>query len=280
MSIKIPETSGEMIISATEAIFYIKPNFDIGLIGQYMHTADVNAINAAIDGAVVLGFLRHQGPIFEPINDVLRIETHADSVGRKIILRQKLESFDAFRVFKERIFCGDSPLEAADRVKILFDISNDSIKIKEIFLQWGIYANSFSPDQIGNYKPTASHFLVNDYVISMNKSLESIEQARIFISNKLGDEIFNKMPQDVIDNLTSSLIRCHQKYEPRSEIVFAIGTSMEKVLAMVAVASPTKVNLSSAKGLIQMTNELRKNNIITSKHVGLINSLGAVRNAG
>ncbi len=149
-SIRIPDASAEMIVASAEAVYYTRPSFDMTKVMTYLRATQQKTAEEALKGAALIGLVTEKGDgTYEANNDVIRLEIHADDVSRKVVFRYLLEKFEPFRLFKERVFCGDSPLEAAEKVKLIADIETDSIKVKETFQQWGLYKNSFLQNPIG-----------------------------------------------------------------------------------------------------------------------------------
>src|SRR5438552_11549922 len=144
MTISVPDASAEMILAVAEAVHYTRPNFDVATVAKYMRASDTGRGHEALKAAVLLGFLRDLGGgTYGSIDELLRIEIHANNADRRILFRQRLEQFVPFRLFKERVLCGDSALEAAEKVKVLEGVDTDSSKLKDIFQQWGQYADTF-----------------------------------------------------------------------------------------------------------------------------------------
>lgn len=279
MALRIPDASAEMILAAAEGVYYNRPNFDLRKVANYMRSTDQTA-QEALAGAALLGFLRETNPnTYEPEIEILELETHSDNVGRRVLFRSRLEAFPPFRLFKERIFCGDSSLEAAEKVKLLASIENEFPKLKETFQQWGLYAKSFSQDAIGKLACSSEEGLVPAYLQSVDTSLVSIEQARVFLRRRLSEDIFQRLPIEAVDGLSSALARCRARHEDKREIVFAIGSAVEKVLSDIGTRATPPVDLSTARGLVQMSDRLRQADVITGKHVGLFQAIGALRNA-
>ena len=277
-SIRIPDASAEMIVASAEAVYYTRPSFDITKVMAYLRATQQKTAEEALKGAALIGLVIEKGDgTYESNNDVIRLEIHADDVSRKVVFRHLLEKFEPFRLFKERVFCGDSPLEAAEKVKLIAEIETDSIKVKETFQQWGLYTNSFLQNPIG-LVPASSHMLTLDYLKTVQDSLSSNEQAGTFIARRLGDEVFHDLSAEIVDSLAAALTRCQSRHEPRQESIFAMGTAVEKVLSVIASKVNPPVDISKASGIGQITDTLRSANIITKKHVGLLHAIGAIRN--
>lgn len=277
---KIPDASGETILAAAEAIYYTTPDFSISSVAEYMNTKDLAVAKEAIEAAALLGFVQErQKDFYFPIDDILRLETHADAQGRRTVFRIRLESLAPYKRFKERIYCGDSPLEAARRVGALGNIDTEPIKIKEIFQRLGLFAGSFTQDGIGNLVCSSGEQSIGAYLDAVKSSLISAESARTFIERRVGEEPFRFLPSEALDNLTSMLARCQAKHEPKSEMIFALGTAVEKFLRKIGDESNPPVDLTKTNGVTQMADELRKGNVITKKHYGLLQAIAAMRNA-
>lgn len=280
MTISVPDASAEMILAAAEAVHYTRPNFDLATVAKYMRATDVTRAQEALKAAVLLGFLEDAGAgKYTSVDEVLHLEIHADNADRRILFRLRLEQFAPFRIFKERVLCGDSALEAAEKIKVLEAVETDSTKLKEIFQQWGQYADTFSLDELGRLARSSPEDPEPAYLRAVRSAIASSDQARTFVRKRLGEDYFTRLPPEAVDNLASAMSRCHAEYNPKPEIGFAIGTALEKILAAVAAAANPAVNLAGAKGPGQMAQALRTADVITSKHVGLISAVAALRNA-
>src|SRR6266566_4671124 len=280
MSQKIPDASAELILAAAEAVYYLRPEFDIQKVATYIGTTSEATARSALDGARLLGFLADaQNETYQPDERILRLQTHADGLARRMLFRVRLEEFKPFRVFKERVLCGDSALESAKKVKLLEDIETEVTKVKDIFQQWGLYSQSFSQDQIGNLTCSSEEGLTPAYLLRVRASIAAAEQARVFIQLRIGEDSFRILPAEVLDSLSSSMVRCHSRHEPKSEIMFAMGTAMERFLSFIATRANPPADLTGTNGIVQMAESLRSLDVITRKHFGLIQAVGAVRNA-
>jgi hypothetical protein len=280
MSQRIPDASAELILAAAEAVYYLRPDFDIQKIATYIGTTSEATARGALEGAKLLGFLiEAPNGTYLPEGRILHLQTHADGLARRMLFRVRLEEFRSFQVFKERVLCGDSALESAKKVKLLQDIETEVTKVKDIFQQWGLYGQSFSQDQIGNLVCSSEEGLTPAYLLKVRASIASAEQARVFMQARIGEDYFRQLPAEVVDSFSSAMVRCHARHEPKPEIMFAIGTSMEKFLSFIAAKASPAVDLLGTNGMVQMAERLRSRDVLTRKHFGLIQAVGAVRNA-
>jgi len=281
MALTIPDASAEGILAAAEAVHYTRPSIDLSLIAGYMRAPEDRA-REALKGATLLGFLREPTEgAFEPAEETLRLTIHSNSAERRTLFRFRLECFPPFRLFKERVLCGDSPLESVDKVRHLYSIeSPDRSKLKEVFQQWGQFANALVSDIAGTTLVAASSDALEPaYLKAVGSAVAKAEGARVFIQRRLGEEHFARLPLEAVDNLSSALTRCESKHDPKTDIAFAIGTAMEKVLSSIAASSQPPVDLTGTTGINTMAERLKGNAVITGKHVGLIHAIGAIRNA-
>jgi hypothetical protein len=279
MPLTIPEISGELIITSAEAVFYIRPEYSMDSIIQYVQTSQEN-IEKSLEAGVLLGFLRtNDNDEYEVDEQILRLITHTDDLGRRLIFRMQLNNFRPFELFAERIFCGDSSLEAARKVKQIHDLTNNFVTLKGTLENWGLYSTCFTQDPIGKLVSASGHDATPQYLRNIQSSIENEEQARTFISTRLGEESFGSLPTEVVNLISSAIVKTQLRVDEKQEIAFSIGTAMEKVLSIIGNNNDPPIDLSGANGINQMADLLRSNDVITKKHVGLIQAVGAFRNA-
>ena len=200
--------------------------------------------------------------------DLLNISDKFVSSSRgeqKLFFRKALQDFEPFLNFVFFLVKGDSPEEAARKIKILYNIERKEQDILWVFQKWGVYVgifrdNSFEfVDEVKQMEPSTITKLISD----INNELK----AQIWIEKVLGNAK-KYISNEEYNTLTNSILNIHKN--PRNAVNSA-GVVLEDVLRK--IAKDQGVDVSNKNGISQIAEELRKNKILASKHVPILKGL-------
>ena len=184
---------------------------------------------------------------------------------QKLFFRKALQSFEPFMDFLFFLEKGDKPEEAIRKIKSLYNVERKSKDILWIFKKWGNFAGIFLKDtfelvnQLNKSKPS----MIGELLSQMDNELKAklwlakvLEDARKYITN------------DEYDSLTEAIL--HIQKNPRRSVQSA-GEVLEDYLRKIANDRGTDV--SKKNGISQIAEELRKKEVIASKHVPILRGL-------
>jgi len=268
----IPEVSAEAIMEAVEGICLAgSKGFTLNQLSAYLDktkTYSQRCINVAlqlkmikdIDGKYIAE---------EESKDILRM-------GKEqwpILFRKLLQRYEPFTLFISLMNKGNSIEEACRKVKVIYGISSSVKIIRKSLIAWGKYASILKSDGKGNIKLTLStEKSALKVTQKLVESLNSDIKLRLYLENKLTDEVFGYLHHDEIEFLINGLKNHHKN--PRGAIEDS-GKAFEDFLRR--VGADNKVDLSKCNGIGQCAQTLRKENIITQKHLKMCEFINAFR---
>ena len=185
--------------------------------------------------------------------------------------RTHLERFEPFAYVRTRLIQGFDFLGACREAKVHFELTPTPAVVRDVFARWGGYARSFTGDppevdtSHGIDAPVAS---VIDAILDEGASVEEI------LSDELGPHLYVELDHGVRDNLLSGLRRFRERQEPRS-VAQPLGIAFEDFLR--GVADKHGVDVSTKNGIGQVADALRGHGKIAKKHLGLAQSINAIR---
>jgi len=228
-----------------------------------------NALNLAVD----LGLLKSVGPDYEIANTLARfLSTSSDKI-KASILRIILESYEPFKIFRERLMVTNSPDQAAEQTIAYLGINAHREEVKDTLLSLGTYANSIMSLGGGKYTLTQSE---NDKLLSeifnVCNNMVSCEQ---WIRNKIGKYFDDLSRDNVIEPLANALQKFFIENNPKMVVTIA-GNAYESFL--VELSNIMNVDLTGATGIISKLEKFRNNNKLPSKIIESAKYIGHIRN--
>jgi len=255
MEIKIYPIDAEKIIEVTELWEKYKKlgkNLTIPSISKMLEISEVYARNA-------IGAMKQL-----KLNEISDKIANSYPKEQRQWFRKALQSYEPFLEFISFLSRGNTPQQAIRKVIGLYDIKRNAKEVLWTFQNWGIFAGILKNkdfelmEEIKPLKPSKIVELEN-----LNNELK----IKIWIKNMLGDSE-SYLSNDEFDSLAKSVINVWEN--PRESIKLA-GEVLEDTLRK--VAENRKINVSKRNGISEIAEELRKNKIIASKHVGILKGL-------
>lgn len=268
---RIPKVTAEVIMKVLEGVAY-KKGEGLTLIdaARYANVSEVYA-RRALESLVQLGAVTHLDDRFlaEPETDDI---TRASREQWPLLFRKFLQRFQPFILFIMLLGKGDSPDDSARKIKVISDIHETADVIRSSLLNWGQYGGilHYSKGKIQLKVPTDR--LSAEYIRELIQALEDDMRARVFIANKLSEEIFGYMQRDEIDFLVSA-IRKHQEDQRKS--IEDAGRALEDFLRR--VADEKNVDVSRSVGIGQVADALKGANVIHSRHLEMCDFVNGMR---
>ena len=201
----------------------------------------------------------------------LKLDNISDKIAnstpkeQKYWFRKALQDYEPFLEFISFISKGDEPIRAIQKIVEIYDIKRKPKDVLWTFQNWGIFAGIFKN----------KNFELSESVKPLKPS--KIVELEEVLRNELKIKIWIKeIIQDSSTYLTNeeyeSLIRAIMdvKENPRNSIKLA-GEVLEDILRK--IAKDKKVDVSKKNGISEIAEELRKNKIIASKHIGILKGI-------
>lgn len=195
---------------------------------------------------------------------------------RFVILNRHLQRYEPFSAFCSFINKGYSADEAAKKVDALYELGLAESKLKNQFLNLGTYAEILSDNSQTKVVGIEDNPLSDDYVEDLLSALQSEMSARLFLEDKLGEDLVTFLDHGTFEELIAAL-KLFQE-EPRSAIG-AAGRAVEDFQRELAEEfGSNDRNYQSASGISQLTKHLQGDDLMMKRHYHGGNYLGGMRN--
>ena len=189
----------------------------------------------------------------------------SDRNKQKLLFRKALQSFRPFLDFVFFLQKGDSPEESATKIRAIYDIKRNANDILWAFKNWGNFAGVFVNDsfelteEIKDPEPS----IIKELLTDVNNELK----AKLWLDKVLGDAK-NYLTDEDFELLTQAIINL--KKDPRNSLKIS-GEALEDVLR--SIAKDRNVDVSKKNGILQIAEEMRRNNLLADKHISILRGL-------
>jgi len=200
----------------------------------------------------------------------LKLDEVSDKIANSNLEEQKqwfrksLQSYDPFLEFVNFINKGDSPSKAIQKVIEIYGIKRKPKDVLWAFQNWGVFAGIFKNK---NFELLESIKSLKPSKIAELELLDNELKAKIWIKKVLED-VGTYLTTEEYESLIKSILDI--KNDPRNSIKLA-GEVLEDTLRK--IARDKNVNVSKKNGISEIAEELRKNKIIASKHIGILKGI-------
>ncbi len=185
--------------------------------------------------------------------------------SQKQLFRKALQSYKPFLEFIFFLEKGDDPNKAIKKVLSIFEIRRKSEDVIRTFRNWGSFAGIFKGKnfELSEYIKSLKPSIIEDLFDSLNNEIK----AKIWIKKILG-AAENYLSNEEYESLLRSILNIVK--DPR-EAVQSAGEALEDFLRK--LAHDKEIDVSRKNGIYQIAEELRKNNVLASKHVPILKGL-------
>jgi hypothetical protein len=269
---EIVEVNSRSLIDVIESIYLLRDKTTKENITSYCDISDKTAENSLLF-AIELKLIQIDADKYVSISPLNRIITNAKKNDRKNIFKFLLLEYPPFLFFIEQIERNEDPTQAAIKTKTVFSMTGSATILKNSFIELGLYSKILN-DTDGGY--TVIHNEDTDFNLifeSITKTLMNDEQAGEYISS-----LFDARILDYISEYKSRLITSSSKFESdRKTSILESADIFEDYLKK--ITSDLGISLKKINGIIEIGNELKRNDKICNKHLGYITYIGQIRNA-
>lgn len=194
-----------------------------------------------------------------------------------VIIKRNLQRYEPFVTYLSFINKGYDSERAARSVNTLygFDVGPDLIKSQ--FDKLGDYTGLLKTD--GDVTSLVeSQGLTHTYIDDLDEALQSEAQARLFIHERLGEEIVAFADEETSEDLYEALM-IHDEV-PDTAIVNAVSGTESFTRKIAAFHGSGDVDYSNAGGLGQLGKAMRRDDLILKRHLHGANYLSSMRHPG
>lgn len=153
------------------------------------------SVNEAIKAALWMGLVESvaQGYVAPP---PVRSEFPAGKERKALLFLQRLQRKKSFVQFATFLDYNNSPSDASEKVRVLYQIDVPADVVLHLFGGWGRSAGIFEGNnQSLRLKPEyRASDLPTEYLKGLKDALENDMKARVFVNRKLTEETFRSLP--------------------------------------------------------------------------------------
>ncbi len=266
-------TTAELVVDVVAAVSASRQPTTPPSVAQYVDNTEDAARNA-LQMAVDLGLLRDLGASFDVSSALCAFARTPDAKTKAAVVRVALEAYEPFLRFRERLLEGFSVDRAAQQASALLSLAATRTQISDTLVSLRTFAGAIASLGGGQYRVIP---LVEDApLVVLATSAGDEAAAEGLIRQRLGTLPPGSLSRDdVVLPLAKALLRA--KAGDGDGAVLDAGNAVESFLA--EYGPRVGVNLATKTGINSKVNELRTNNKLPSKLVGMNGYLGHLRNA-
>ena len=267
----IPEITAEAIVSCMEALS--KKEGDIKYLSNYISRSVTYTRRAITMG--------EQLSLFIIKSDSISLSHYCQSVfnrvagNYKIIFRDALFNYKPFILFVDYTLKEDNVDEAIRKTKIVFDMDSDEKIILKTIRNFCKYIDITELKKEYFQKLFASGDSKLNYINKITNTINSLFEAQIFITEKLGTNCFNYLTDAERKLLSNALIKIFDN--PPNAIDDSAG-AFESFLRR--IGKDRGIGLETFNGIDEIGQSLgsKSNKIILLEHKNMCSFFGSFRN--
>lgn len=194
-----------------------------------------------------------------------------------VLLNRHLLRYEPFMTFVSLLSKGYDADRSAQYVATLYELGTDHEMLRDQFLDLGRYADILTEEDEPH--PTVEvESLPTSYIEELTEALRSEAKARLFVHNRLGEEVVSYTDPESIEKIQRALSKFRD--DPETAIVdcAAAAETITRDIADDEGASGT--NYSKANGIGQVAQRLIGDNVVLKRHLHGANYLGSMRTPG
>lgn len=194
-----------------------------------------------------------------------------------ILINQQLLRYEPFMTFVSFLDKGYDSDRSGQSVETLYDMGTDADIVKKQFLDLGQYADILTDEE--EPKPTVEvESLPTSYIEDLSDALQSEAETRLFVQERLGEEVVAYADAESIEKIQDALITFRNS--PDTAIVESV-VGAENITRELAndEGDPSK-NYSSANGIGQVAQRMSGDGLVLKRHLHGANYLGNMRVPG
>lgn len=266
---KIPKVTADVIMETMEGIC-LKNGMSIDEATAYIAKSKEYARRALVV-AEQLGMVTSNNSKFEAVSDT-KIITRANKDQWPVIFGKFLQRFNPLILFASLLSRGNSLKDAARKIKVIYDIDSSEDIVINSLVGWGEYAYVLKKEKGKVELLIDTENLSAEYIRELLQAMENDVRARVYIANKLGEEVFGYIKQDEVELLVKA-IREHRTNSKHS--IDIGGQAFEDFLRR--LATDNSINVVSCTGIQQIADSLIGAKMITTKHHEVCKAINSFR---
>lgn len=276
MAYSIEATAAEHVIGAVDAVLSHTPSAREQDISEFCQLR-IDSTRRAIRMAEQLTLIQEDAGAYSCGSPLARLLIGAMGANRSAVFRVILESYTPFNFFCGRIYLGEDPSMAADRVKAVFKLSEHRDDIRDTLISFGTYCSSIESLGAGLYRIPSVDRRTPEHLAAVGFLLRTADAAHAGLAAALGPAAYAFLHEaKALEELQLAYGMLGGTPDPRALVVH-VGNAVESFL--VKLGKDRSIDLTSANGINQKAQRLSVNKGLTAKHQAMLGFLGHVRNA-
>jgi hypothetical protein len=194
-----------------------------------------------------------------------------------ILINEHLLRYEPFMTFVSFLDKGYDSDRSAQSVETLYDMKTDPEIVKKQFLDLGQYADILTDEE--QPKPTVEvESLPTAYIEDLRDALHSEAETRLFVQERLGEEVVAYADAESIEKIQDALITFRNS--PDTAIVESVVGAENITRELATDEGDSSTNYSSAGGIGQVAQMMSGDDLILKRHLHGANYLGSMRIPG
>lgn len=194
-----------------------------------------------------------------------------------ILINEHLLRYEPFMTFVSFLAKGYDSDRSAQSVGTLYDMETESDIIKKQFLDLGQYADILTDEE--EPKPTVEvESLPTAYIEDLGDALQSEAETRLFVQERLGEEVVAYADAESIGKIQDALIKFQNS--PDTAIVESVVGAENITRELANDEGDSSTIYSSANGIGQVAQRMSGDDLVLKRHLHGANYLGSMRIPG
>lgn len=194
-----------------------------------------------------------------------------------VLLNEYLLRYEPFMTFVSFLDKGYPSDRSAQSVATLYDMETDPDVVQKQFVSLGEYADILTDKE--DPRPTIEvESLPTAYVADLKGALESEAKARLFVHERLGEEVVAYADHESIEKIQDSLFTFQNS--PDTAIVESVVAAENITRELANDEGDSSTDYASASGIGQVAKKMRGDDLIFKRHLHGAHYLGSMRNPG
>lgn len=242
-------------------------------------------VQSAVDAACLLGLIKNEDGCFTTIEECSNLLSDRPSEELKIAVFKKwLQAWEPFILFLRHLEMGDAPEVSARRLTSFYLFNKDVKPLSELLCLWA---------RTCDFIDTKGSLLVKEYKSDIRELTDDFSNdllndvgVRLYLNKVLGDDVFNWLTHDEVEELVSSLLT--YRSNPRSAIECS-GRAYEDFLRRISLEIGTidARKVSAKSGISELANGILyayrddsgiSHSFIHTKQRDISQAIGSIRN--
>jgi hypothetical protein len=264
------------LMEATNSLAQSQRDLDIGDLEDILDR-NPSYVRSVVNLGEELGFILHQNGMYSAHPDMaLQVRQANREQEKQDLLRLRLQRYRPFIKFIKNLLDGGDATQAARQVRVFYQLGSDDNVIKDQFVQLAGYAGILTADGSDLEYYFNADILSQNYFLGVAESLEDELVSRLFLENRLDEDIIAYMDDESFNELVVALRNFGSDPD---DAVAAAGRASETFQRQIgADFGQGSIDYSGPNGVRQLAQSMGSESLTKDRHQLAGEYLGEVRN--